>query len=128
MRLTEDEYTQLLLRRTTRPLEAPSGPNAPALSEKAFMAAVVRVARQHGWQCCHPYDSRKSAPGYPDLTLARLPGHGRPGEVIWSELKVEAPLTIEQEVWLATLNLVSQTEVYLWTPEDMPAIIARLSR
>lgn len=92
------------------------------------MAAVIRVATQHGWHCYHPYDSRKSAKGYPDLTLARLPGPGRPGEVIWSELKVEAPLTIEQEVWLATLNLVSRTDTYLWTPDDMPAIIARLAR
>jgi hypothetical protein len=101
---------------------------APAVSEKAFMAAVMRVARQHGWQCFHPYDSRKSARGYPDLTLARLPGHDRPGEVIWSELKADAPLTIEQEVWLATLSHVTQTEAYLWRPEDMPAIVARLQR
>ena len=128
MRLTEEEYARLLERRTVRPLEAPRGPSAPPLSEKAFMAAVVRVATQHGWHCYHPYDSRKRTNGYPDLTLARLPGQGRPGQVIWSEIKVEAPLTIEQEVWLATLSHVTQTEAYLWTPTDMPAIIARLSR
>lgn len=101
---------------------------APAISEKAFLAAVVRVARQHGWLCYHAHDSRKSAPGYPDLTLARLPGPGRPGEVIWSELKVDAPLTIEQDVWLATLSHVQHTETHLWRPDDMPAIVACLSR
>jgi hypothetical protein len=92
------------------------------------MAAVVRVANQHGWLCYHTHDSRKSAPGYPDLTLARLPGHGRPGEVLWSELKVDAPLTIEQEVWLATLSHVQHTEAHLWTPADWPTIQARLTR
>lgn len=128
MRLSEFEYSQLMLRRALRPLEAPRGQGAPPLSEKAFMAAVVRIAKQHGWQCFHPYDSRKSTKGYPDLTLARLPGPGRPGEGIWAELKVEAPLTIEQEVWLATLSHVTKTEAYLWTPDDMPVIVTRLQR
>lgn len=98
------------------------------LSEKAFMSAVLRVAKQHDWLCYHTHDSRKSAPGYPDVTLARLPGPGRPGEVIWAELKVEAPLTIEQERWLATLSHVQHTEAHLWRPADMPVILARLSR
>lgn len=100
----------------------------PGVSEKAFMGAVVRLAKQHGWLCYHPHDSRKSAPGYPDVTLARLPGPGRPGEVIWAELKVDAPLTIEQEVWLATLSHVQHTETHLWTPADMSTIVARLTR
>ena len=128
MHLSEEQYTRLLERGTVRPLEAPGAPSAPPISEKAFMAAVVRVATQHGWMCYHTFDSRKSPMGYPDLTLARLPWSGRPGEVIWSELKVEAPLTTQQEVWLATLSHVSRTEAYLWTPEDMPAIISRLQR
>ena len=98
------------------------------ISEKAFMAAIIRVAREHSWLVYHTHDSRKSAPGYVDLTLARLPGPGRPGEVIWSELKVAAPLTIEQEKWLATLSYVQHTETYVWRPDDMPAIVARLSR
>lgn len=101
----------------------------PQVIEKVFMAAVVRLAKEHSWLVFHPYDSRKSpGPGYPDLTLARLPRDGRPGEVIWSELKVDAPLTIEQEVWLATLSHVTQTRTFLWKPEDMPKIAQILSR
>lgn len=98
-------------------------PEAPPVSEKQFMAAVVRLAKEQRWMVFHPYDSRKSpGPGYPDLTLARLPRDGRPGQVIWAELKVDAPLTIEQEVWLATLSHVTQTQTFLWTPADIERI------
>lgn len=124
---SEEDLTRVLQHGQVH-LVGETPPVGPPISEAAFMAAVIRVARQHDWHVFHPYDSRKSARGYPDLTLARLPGHGHPGEVIWSELKVEAPLTIEQEVWLATLSHVTQTEAYLWTPTDMPEIVARLSR
>lgn len=94
----------------------------PAVSERVFQAAVVRLAKEHGWLVHTTYDSRKSPAGYPDLTLARLPRDGRPGQVIWSELKVDAPLTIEQEVWLATLSHVTQTQTFLWRPDDLGKI------
>jgi hypothetical protein len=98
-------------------------PEAPAVTEKQLMGAVIRLAKARGWHVFHPHDSRKSpGPGYPDLTLARLPRNGCPGQVIWAELKVDAPLTIEQEVWLATLSHVTQTRAYLWKPEDIERI------
>lgn len=98
-------------------------PEAPAVTEKQFMRAVIRLAKERGWMVFHPHDSRKSpGPGYPDLTLARLPRDGRPGQVIWAELKVDAPLTIAQEVWLATLSHVTQTQTFLWTPASMERI------
>ena len=94
----------------------------PAVSEKAFQAAIVRLAKERGWLVHFAHDSRKSPAGYPDLTLARLPGKDRPGQLVIAELKVDAPLTIEQEVWLATLSHVTQTQTYLWRPEDMAKI------
>ena len=95
-----------------------------AVSEKAFMAAVMRLATAHGWKVFHPFDSRKSVPGFPDLVLAKA---GEP--VIYAELKVgnEKP-TIEQEQWLVTLRDATGTEVYLWYPQDWPQIDARLIR
>lgn len=93
------------------------------LSEKAFMAAVVRLAVQQGWKVYHPFDSRKSAPGYPDLTMAKP---GRP--VIFAELKLEGEKpTIEQEAWLETLRQATNTHVYLWRPSDWPQITEVLS-
>lgn len=97
-------------------------PAAPVISEKAFQQAVVRLAKQHQWLVHFAHDSRKSPAGYPDLTLARLPGKGHPGQLVIAELKVDAPLTIAQEVWLATLSHVSQTRTFLWKPENMEQI------
>ena len=105
----------------------------PAVSEKAFMQAICKIAAAHGWEVFHCHDSRKSAgPGFPDLVLARPPGPsttGRePGTVLFAELKVAAPLTLQQEHWLDVLRLVTTSEVYVWKPEQMPAIIRRLTR
>lgn len=91
---------------------------AGLVSEKAFMAAVVRLAKANGYKVYHPFDSRKSAPGYPDLTMAK------PGcPVIFAELKVEGEKpTIEQQAWLDTLRQAQNTHVFLWRPSDWPHI------
>lgn len=95
----------------------------PAVSEKAFMGAILKIAAAHGWEAFHCHDSRKSAgPGFPDLVLARPP------YALFAELKVDTPLTLQQEHWLDVLRLVTTSEVYLWKPEHMPQIIARLTR
>lgn len=112
-----------------RIVDAPPPPPPPgqesygAMSEKAFMAAILKCATQHGWNVFHPWDSRKSAPGYPDLTLARA------GEsVIFAELKVgDAQPTLEQRAWLHTLAQATNTRVYLWRPSDWDAIVAVLT-
>ena len=96
---------------------------AGLVSEKAFMAAVVRFATQQGWKVYHTHDSRKSTPGYPDLTMAKA---GCP--VIFAELKIagEKP-TIEQQAWLDTLRQAQHTQVFLWRPSDWPQITEVLS-
>jgi len=42
----------------------------PTLTEKQWQAQVIAEARRFGWWCFHPHDSRRSAPGWPDLALA----------------------------------------------------------
>jgi len=91
----------------------------PHVSEKAFMAAVVRLARQEGWLAYHVHDSRRSLPGYPDLTLVHPQRH----VALWAELKVPGGvLTLQQMHWLHALGQVERTEASLWTPEDWPGI------
>jgi hypothetical protein len=98
-------------------------PVVPAVSEKAFMAAVVRLAREHGWLCYHVHDSRRSLPGYPDLTLVHPTRHVG----IWAELKVEGGVvTLQQAHWIAALGQVRETAAFVWTPEDWPRIEERL--
>lgn len=105
------------------PPPTPLPPPVGVVSEKAFMAAIIKVATQHGWKVYHPFDSRRSLPGYPDLTMARA---GEP--VIFAELKLvgERP-TIEQHAWLHTLEQATNTRVFLWYPADWEAIIAVLT-
>ena len=45
----------------------------PGGSERAFQTAVLELAQVTGWRSYHPHDSRRSAAGYPDLTLVRAP-------------------------------------------------------
>ncbi len=78
-------------------------------SEKEFQARVVALAKSKGWRCFHPYDSRKSEEGYPDLTMVRR------DRVIFAELKVKGrKMTEAQIAWLNDLH--EAAEAYLWTP------------
>lgn len=84
-----------------------------AESEKAFQQRVIDLATAYGWLCFHPYSSRKSKEGYPDLTLVR------PGESpIWAELKRElGKVSAEQAVWLGQLRQAG-ARAYVWRPSQ----------
>jgi hypothetical protein len=83
---------------------------------------VVKIARGHGWLAYFTHDSRRSPPGFPDLTLTRA------GEMIVAELKIgAAPVTEAQQAWLDALELVPGLETYVWRDDQMPLIEARLA-
>lgn len=94
----------------------------PHETEKSFMAAVSQLAALGGWLCYHPWDSRRSVKGYPDLTLVRPP------DVLFVELKRSgrSRLTREQRHWLAQLAQCPGVEAHVWRPGDWTAIAARL--
>jgi hypothetical protein len=99
-------------------------PVVPAISEKSFMQAVVRLAREHGWYAYHPTIAKKSVPGYPDLTLVHPARHVG----IWAECKVDGgQLTLQQMHWLKALGEVRDTAAFLWTPDDWETIRMRLT-
>lgn len=102
---------------TPKPVERPQ----PAFrTEKEFQSAVVELAKSGGWEVYHTYDSRRSEPGYPDLTMLR----GR--SIVVAELKVEPNKpTAAQEKWLAAWKL-TDAEVYVWYPSSWREIVARL--
>lgn len=70
------------------------------------------------WLVYHTFDSRRSQPGYPDLTLVRASD----GRLIHVELKRErGTFRPEQVIWLGELREVARergTEVYTWRPSD----------
>ena len=80
-------------------------------SEREFQAQVMRVVAVFGGLVYHTYDSRRSAMGYPDLTILTLDRR-----VIFAELKNDrGRLTEDQRVWLEALP---DHQAYLWRPDD----------
>jgi hypothetical protein len=93
----------------------------PAISEKEFQAAVVALARRHGWLCFHPFDSRRSEAGFPDLVMVRPP------RLVFAELKsVTGRVTPAQQMWVDCLKAVPGVEVHVWLPANWPAIVRTL--
>lgn len=86
------------------------------MTEKTFQSQVVQLARLCGWRVYHTHDSRRSAPGFPDLFLVRAE------KALAAELKVgrNRP-TPEQTAWLESLNRAGVRAV-LWTPADWDEI------
>ncbi len=96
----------------------------PALTEKEFQARGLTLARLNGWKTYHTHDSRRSAPGFPDLVLVRPP------RLIFAELKSEkGRLRPEQRVWLEALSgCIEAPESYLWRPRDLQEVQKVLRR
>lgn len=87
---------------------------APAMSERQFQSAVVDLARYLGLLVFHPYDSRRSEPGWPDLVICG------PRGVIYRELKTtKGRLSPAQRKWLSALNQAGQ-DADVWRPEHFP--------
>ena len=120
MRLTEEEYAQLMLRMKGRPLQAPSSPIEA--SEAAFQAAVIRLAKEAGYLVYFTKDSRRSPSGFPDLALAKA---GAP--LILTELKTETgQVTPAQAAWIEALGQASSIEAHVWRPSEWSTIETRL--
>ena len=93
---------------------------ADTVSEKDFMAAVIKESERLGWKVYHTHDSRKSQAGYPDLTLAR-------DRLIVAELKTESGrVTAAQANWLTALAEAG-VECYLWRPSSWTRIVEVLT-
>ena len=93
------------------------------MSEREFQAQVVQAAEALGYLCYHTHDSRRSAPGFPDLIMVR--GY----RMIALELKVgRRKPTPEQLVWLAALRDVWQVDALWARPEDWDSLMELLKR
>lgn len=92
------------------------------MTEKAFLAGVLKIARWKHWRVYHTHDSRRSEPGFPDLVLVRA------GELIFAELKTdEGKVTPAQREWLQALSSTG-AETHIWRPADLEMIQERLWR
>ena len=90
-----------------------SGTRPPGLTEAQLQATILEAAGWHKWLVYHTHDSRRSAAGYPDLTLARGT------RLVFAELKsAKGKVTHAQQAWLDALAATG-AEVYVWRPPDL---------
>lgn len=90
-------------------------------TEKQFMARVIDAARRAGWRVYHTYNSRQSAPGFPDLVVAKA------GErVLFIECKTDTGrMTPTQQAWIDLLDSTrGEPEAHVWRPQDWTDIVS----
>lgn len=95
------------------------------MTERELQRLVVELAHIYGWESYHPWLSKHSAPGWPDLTLIRPP------RLLLVELKSEkGVLTPAQLHWLEMLDRVPGVAVRVWRPSNLDdgSIAAELAR
>ena len=90
--------------------------------ERDFQAEVLRLARMAGWRCYHTHDSRRSAPGFPDVVFVKNK------RVIFAELKTErGKPTVAQMEWIQALDNC-ETVATVWRPSDLEQIEYELTK
>ena len=85
-------------------------------TEAEFQTQVLDAADELGWEYYHTGDSRRSQPGFPDLTLVK------DGKVIFAELKREKKsfLRKDQMKWLLDLHAAAGPNLMaaMWRPSS----------
>ncbi len=94
---------------------------ARTVTEKEFQQAVMNQLKEHGWMAYHTWNSRRSAPGFPDVVAVKG------GRLLMVELKKEGedPDSNQQE-WLDRLGQVPGIISGVWRPGDWDEILAIL--
>lgn len=91
-------------------------------SEKELQADVIALLKLTGWIVYHTFDSRRSAPGFPDLIAIR----GR--RLLALELKTASgKVTEDQYTWLKAFAGVDRVEAYVVRPENVDQLSAIVS-
>lgn len=86
-------------------------PTKLKITEKEFQTQVVELAQRMGQLDYHTHDSRRSAPGFPDLVLCKPER-----KVIFIELKTESGKpTNHQLLWIGALRSAG-ADARLWRP------------
>lgn len=98
----------------------------PKMSEREFQGIVLEIAQLHGFELAyHTHDSRRSAPGFPDLVLVS----SKRGRLLFRELKTDVGrVSKDQLKWLAGLT-AGGADAGVWRPADLASgvVVAELS-
>jgi hypothetical protein len=86
--------------------------------EELFQDKVLELAKALGWWVYHPYDSRRSAGGWPDLVLMRTNPDGT-GQALFRELKsARGVVSPAQQLVLGMLRSAGM-DAGVWRPCDL---------
>ena len=92
------------------------------ISEAQFQATVTEAFGVSGWWVFHHPDSRRTTPGYPDLTLIHPDGR-----LVYAELKTATgKVRPEQRAVIDALRRGGH-QAFIWRPDDWPAVQAVIS-
>ena len=82
--------------------------------EANFQASILELAGVRNWMAYHTHDSRRSSPGFPDLTLVRG------DRLLFAELKRgrRAKPSAAQATWIDALGKVEGVSAHVWRPAD----------
>lgn len=84
------------------------------ITEAQFLEQIRDLAKIRHWRFYHPFLSKWSERGWPDVTLLR------DRRLILVELKSDkGKLSVPQAQWLWALRKVPGIEVYIWRPRHM---------
>jgi len=90
-------------------------------TEKDWQQTVVEAAGYLGYAVYHTYDSTRSAPGFPDLTLVR------PKRLVFLECKTNrGRLSRDQLKWLELLHTVEVVACGISRPNNWEETLALL--
>lgn len=93
----------------------------PKATEAQFLRQIRDLAKILGWETYHPFLSRWSERGFPDIVLCRPP------RLILAELKTDTGRTTEAQVrWGELLAACPGVEYHLWRPAMLDEIAAVL--
>ena len=91
------------------------------ITEEQFESQIRDLAKIYGWLYYHPFLSKWSERGWPDVALCRPP------RLILAELKTETgKVSPYQEKWLDALRQCEGVECFLWRPVDIEKIVGIL--
>lgn len=97
-----------------------AAPKASAVTEKAFMGAIIAIARKAGFLVYHTYNAKRSPEGFMDLVMAHPTRLELP--VFCIECKTATgQVTPAQQAWVDALD--GRTTVSaIWRPHDLPMV------
>ena len=97
------------------------------ISEKDFMRQVKDLAKVFHWRVYHPFLSKWSERGFPDLSMVKEFGNNQ-AIMVMAELKSDkGKLTEAQKEWLDLLSKVEGVYTFVWYPHQFDDIVLILS-